>query len=1599
TQTALTLDGTTLVSFSISSTTWTHVCACRAGSTVTVYVDGTAVGTTTAPRGFETAGVTFGSGLTALVSDARVYARAKYTRAFTARWKNPTDTASSVSTAGSSVLATITAPTYRPVFVAVRFTDGSEVGTLVRAAAYQSPASVVLSAPATAIRTAPVSVTVTTQAKGYVDVYAGTTPVGSAAIAATGPTTVTCVFATAGTASLRVRFRDEENALQSTYVSPAAPVSVAVSEYTFPVSATVTWDAQRIEYGVEATGTVVLTGANLDALKATHVVVSVGANTASTTTYTASPGTGTATVRVSIVPTAAAIEKPVVRVACPLPGATSFATLTAPTQTTIIGYATRATARASIPYAVSSTPVYDTLDAAGSTVDVKGTDVKYSRCTSAPAPVLVTDSLGIFSGSAVAAQDDDDATLVCALALNSVPAVDATGRTVVVSTGTSRSTVAARYYGASTAFTTGSTVVVSTIPEACFTGDFTVEVYARPTAQDGVIFSTGTGMSLALVLPLSLWVNDTVYGWTAKVTPASSLALNTWSHVAVVRYKGTTTIYVNGSPVGSTTATRDATTTTATVGSFQGTLTDLRVYSAAKYFSSFASDADFLVQRDMPSPAITPNSYRSTVVFVGLRNPDREVRAVVRTTPFVFPTAVATSSLLVPFPNATSTAKLTLTGYDTTTEGQVELYTATTTLGTKTVLTKQGATDVQCTFTAAGTYAVSARVYRPDGKNATLGPVSFAVRAYTFPVSVAATASSTWIIGVPSTVRATFTGLEPDYAPSTAFSVGATNSGPWTSVYSAPAAASLDVQAVVPTDAAMYLRAELTGPDGTKNALVSGSLAAGQSVPAVPLLGLAADYGQTGLTSSGATVAVASPQCNQAPSFAEFAARAFVGDFSVILALTNAPCGSFHILASPTAGVDALSLGVSKAGAAPYIAQAPNNKGFGKTGALSSFSCHAGRDVVTADFQSVSLAAGRFGLATSTTTTTAALGTALYKIERAGTTLTVQASTNGTVSSWSTTAPTAVLAVAGTYDPFASITVPTTHAVVLGVSVAGTGHSATAPLDSAPLRAITAIDATQGVDLSAPSSQLEGKWVQFNVTKPSYVSSDTVYARVCVLYTASTSSPVSISVDGSVMATATLPLATRAWHTTLTFPYFWQNKLGGTSAGGLVLHFDVPNTASYPGTGTTLTDVSNGRTATLTNGPTYSSSNGGSLAFDGIDDYVLGTTIPASTFAGAHTIAGWVNRKALTDSACLFSNNVSMSEGSVLCFGTAASGTANSIGVTRVGHSSTGVWVDLGSDHLNQWLYVAAVYSGATAGSTVTVYAFKNGSALSSTGKLDWNLAAGSSYYVGSSLNGNIAQVMVYNRALAVSEVFQNYNSIKARYGGIGGGGTFTRIMAISSAASSASVLPTIHGIRVVPVAGAAPSFPSAVALASVVSVAEGTQTTVPLTVTGGSGSGSLEVYYSPVPVEVYYNTTPVGSLVLFGTAPIAASVSVSGTFCAAGTYRLYARAISAHGVPSATLVTPTSVTVTAYPLPSSVASTTLASPVLGVAVTATATISGTNVASISAANIVVSLGSAVAYAVSYASPVVTFTVVPSAVGAQQLAVRVAAPVVGSSTA
>ena len=206
---------------------------------------------------------------------------------------------------------------------------------------------------------------------------------------------------------------------------------------------------------------------------------------------------------------------------------------------------------------------------------------------------------------------------------------------------------------------------------------------------------------------------------------------------------------------------------------------------------------------------------------------------------------------------------------------------------------------------------------------------------------------------------------------------------------------------------------------------------------------------------------------------------------------------------------------------------------------------------------------------------------------------------------------------------------------------------------------------------------------------------------------------------------------------------------------GLVLCLDAANIKSYSGSGTTWSDLSgNSNTGTLTNGPTYSSANGGAIVFDGTNDY---STIATSGFpfgSSAGTLSAWAKTDTISGgNRCIVSygsNNTSLARllviiNSTYYFG----GYANDI-------TATGV-------PLNTWFNMVGVYDGTNASMYI------NGSLVSGPTAKTWNAVAstaqiGRGTYDGEYWDGSISQVSIYNRALSAAEVLQNYNALKDRY-------------------------------------------------------------------------------------------------------------------------------------------------------------------------------------------------------------------------------------------
>jgi hypothetical protein len=236
------------------------------------------------------------------------------------------------------------------------------------------------------------------------------------------------------------------------------------------------------------------------------------------------------------------------------------------------------------------------------------------------------------------------------------------------------------------------------------------------------------------------------------------------------------------------------------------------------------------------------------------------------------------------------------------------------------------------------------------------------------------------------------------------------------------------------------------------------------------------------------------------------------------------------------------------------------------------------------------------------------------------------------------------------------------------------------------------------------------------------------------------------------------------------------------SENGLVLALDAGNTKSYPGSGTTWTDLSglrnNANFGPSTAAPTYNSGNGGSIVFDGTNDYISCPATSHTQFNADFTVESWIwidstvvsSRPDNLKSVTLFSSNGS----SVGTFGLFVSGTTSTAGTgLEIYQDNVSLSAIVSqSVPLNTWVHLAFVRAGSTLYGFInrTQYTFTvlSGSSTALLGNSTSGSRIGviqNSLYYGY-WKGYISNFRVYKgRALTASEISQNYNATKGRYG------------------------------------------------------------------------------------------------------------------------------------------------------------------------------------------------------------------------------------------
>jgi len=211
---------------------------------------------------------------------------------------------------------------------------------------------------------------------------------------------------------------------------------------------------------------------------------------------------------------------------------------------------------------------------------------------------------------------------------------------------------------------------------------------------------------------------------------------------------------------------------------------------------------------------------------------------------------------------------------------------------------------------------------------------------------------------------------------------------------------------------------------------------------------------------------------------------------------------------------------------------------------------------------------------------------------------------------------------------------------------------------------------------------------------------------------------------------------------------------------GLLIYIDPSSPNSYYTLqlGTTLKDISgNGNNGSLVNSPTFSTSVGNIFTFNGTNQYInCGNTSPLQITVG--TVSAWVRATSGNSSyrgiitkqnawGLFLLNNV------FICYDW-GNGVPRSTGIT-IGNST--------------WYNVAMTFTQTIGTPSNNVILYLNGlPVLTTTVKHSSHTASiqlAWANFAGQYLIGDIAQGIVYNKVLTATEVLQNFNATKTRFG------------------------------------------------------------------------------------------------------------------------------------------------------------------------------------------------------------------------------------------
>ena len=225
---------------------------------------------------------------------------------------------------------------------------------------------------------------------------------------------------------------------------------------------------------------------------------------------------------------------------------------------------------------------------------------------------------------------------------------------------------------------------------------------------------------------------------------------------------------------------------------------------------------------------------------------------------------------------------------------------------------------------------------------------------------------------------------------------------------------------------------------------------------------------------------------------------------------------------------------------------------------------------------------------------------------------------------------------------------------------------------------------------------------------------------------------------------------------------------------GLVLHLDAGNTKSYPAAGNLWTDLKGNYNGTVTNGPVYTDDNGGTLSFDGSNDY--------TTIAGPNNDHAWTHNGSVGSNIMCYEIWVNTTDGGGRLLSKPWNGNGHynisvypntftlSVGSSKaisLPSFNDGKWHQLivWADSTKMGYYLDGASSQNSLSHNITSDTVSNGNSQLPLGIMTlYFYGSGWSGNTGHALSGDVSIFRKYNRVISSTEAAQNYDATKSRF-------------------------------------------------------------------------------------------------------------------------------------------------------------------------------------------------------------------------------------------